>query len=112
VNRELSKYAHWTRSHILDEEFAASQLLPMVRLKGGAIHKPLSWYPCPELLLPVYEEARRVKGSNGAARRWLNEPCKHLGNRVPIDMCTSQESARELLDYMKKYAVEYCVVQR
>ncbi len=109
VNRELSKYAHWTRTHILDEEFAASQLPPMVRLKSGAIHKPLSWYPCPELLLPVYEEARRVRGSNGAALKWLNQPCKHLGDRVPIDMCTSQESARELLDYMKKYAVVYCV---
>jgi 6-hydroxy-3-succinoylpyridine 3-monooxygenase len=98
VNRELDKYAHWNRTHILDEEFAASQLPVVVRLKSGAVHKPLSWYPCPELLIRVYEEAKRVRGSNGAARKWLNEPCRHLGNRVPIDMCTSQESARELLD--------------
>jgi 6-hydroxy-3-succinoylpyridine 3-monooxygenase len=105
VNRELSKYAHWTRTHILDEEFAASQLPAVVRLRGGAVHKPLSWYPCPHLLIPIYEEAKRVRGSNGAARKWLNEPCGHLGNRVPIEMCTSEESARELLDYMKKYAM-------
>ena len=106
VNRELNKHAHWTRTHILDEEFAASQLHPMVRLKGGAVHKPLSWYPCPELLIPIYEEAKRVRGSNGAARRWLNEPCRQLGNRVPIQMCSSQESARELLEYMRRYATE------
>jgi 6-hydroxy-3-succinoylpyridine 3-monooxygenase len=109
VNRELNKHAHWTRTHILDEEFAASQLPPMVRLKSGAVHKPLSWYPCPELLIPIYEEAKRVRGSNGAARRWLNEPCKQLGNRVPIEMCSSQESARELLEYMRRYAIECCV---
>lgn len=106
VNRELEKFAHWARTHILNDEFAASQLPPMVRLKSGAVHKPLSWYPCPELLLPVFEEAKRVRGSNGAARRWLNEPCRHLGNRVPIDMCESQESAQELLGYMRKYAID------
>lgn len=106
VNRELDKYAHWTRTHILDDEFSASQLPPMVRLKSGAVHKPLSWYPCPEVLLPVFEEAKRVRGSSGAARKWLNEPCRHLGNRVPIEMCTSQESARELLEYMRRYAVD------
>ena len=108
VNRELRRHAHWTRAHILDEEFSASQLPPRVRLKSGVIHKPLSWYPCPELLIPIFEEAKRLRGSNGAARRWLNEPCKQLGDRVPIEMCTSQESARELQEYMKRYTVECC----
>jgi 6-hydroxy-3-succinoylpyridine 3-monooxygenase len=108
VNRELNKHAHWTRSHILDTEFAASQLPPMVRLENGAVHKPLSWYPCPGLLIPAYDEAKRFKGSNGAARRWLNEPCAQLGNRVPIEMCRSQESAQELLEYMSRYATERC----
>jgi 6-hydroxy-3-succinoylpyridine 3-monooxygenase len=109
VNRELNKHAHWIRTHILDAEFAASHLPPMVRLKSGAIHKPLSWYPCPHLLIPVYEEAKRVRGSRGAARRWLNEPCKQLGGRLPIEMCNSEESARELLEYMKRYAIDCCV---
>jgi 6-hydroxy-3-succinoylpyridine 3-monooxygenase len=109
VNRELNKHAHWARSHILTSEFAASQLPPMVRLSNGAVHKPLSWYPCPELLIPIFEEAKRLHGSNGAARRWLNEPCKQLGGRVPIEMCSSQESARELLAYMQRCAVECSV---
>ncbi len=105
VNRELNKHAHWTRSHILDEEFAASQLPPIVRLESGAVHKPLSWYACPELLIPIYEQAKRIRGSNGAARRWLNEPCRAAGDRVPIEMCSSQESARELLEYLSRYAI-------
>jgi 6-hydroxy-3-succinoylpyridine 3-monooxygenase len=109
VNRDLEKHAHWTRTHILDEEFAVSQLPPVVRLENGAVHKPLSWYPCPELLIPVYEEAKRVKGSNGAARKWLNQPCRHLGDRIPIEMCTSPETTDELLAYMRKYVEEYSV---
>ena len=106
MNRELKKYAHWNRTHILDEEFAASQLPPAVRLRGATVHKPLSWYACAELLIPIYEEAKRLWGSNGAARRWLNEPCRQLGNRVPIEMCSSQESARELREYMRRCAGE------
>ena len=39
VNRELHKHAHWTRAHILDAEFAASHLPPMVRLKSGAARR-------------------------------------------------------------------------
>ena len=34
VNAELQKHAHWTRTHILDEEFAQSHLPPMIRLKN------------------------------------------------------------------------------
>jgi 6-hydroxy-3-succinoylpyridine 3-monooxygenase len=108
VNRELNKHAHWTRTHILDEEFSESQLPPMVRLKSGAVHKPLSWYPCPELLIPIFEEVKRLRGSNGAARRWLNEPCRQLGDRLPIEMCSSQESAQELLAYMRRRGIECC----
>jgi 6-hydroxy-3-succinoylpyridine 3-monooxygenase len=108
VNRALNEYAHWTRTHILDEEIATSQLPPLVRRRHGAIHKPLSWYPRPELLIPVYEEVKGFMGSNGAARRWLNQPCKQLGNRVPIEMCTSEESARELLEHLRRYALERC----
>jgi 6-hydroxy-3-succinoylpyridine 3-monooxygenase len=108
-NRELEKHADWTRSHILNEELAASQLPPMVRIGHSAVHKPLSWYPRPDLLIPIYEEARRVRGSNGAARKWLNQPCEPLGNRVPIEMCTSRETADELLAYMVRSSEECCV---
>ncbi|HEV7442531.1 MAG TPA: NYN domain-containing protein [Steroidobacteraceae bacterium] len=107
VNAELQKHAHWTRTHILDEEFAQSHLPPMIRLKNKAVHKPLSWYPRPDLLVPIYEEAKRVKRSEGAARKWLNQPCVHLGGRIPITMCESTEEAVELRKYMDQYAKEF-----
>ena len=76
----------------------------MIRLKNKAVHKPLSWYPRPDLLIPIYEEAKRVKRSEGAARKWLNQPCAHLGGRIPITMCESTEQASELRNYMDQYA--------
>jgi 6-hydroxy-3-succinoylpyridine 3-monooxygenase len=109
VNAELAKYAHWTRNHILDGEFTQSQLPSMVRHGERAVHKPLSWYPRPDLLGPIYEEAKRVKRSAGAARKWLNQPCSHLGNRIPIVMCETDDTAAELRDYMNKYADEFKV---
>jgi 6-hydroxy-3-succinoylpyridine 3-monooxygenase len=109
VNTELGIRAHWIRAQIRDEELAASQLPAMIRLKNKVVHKPLSWYPRPDLLVPVYNEAKRVKCSEGAARKWLNEPCAHLGGQVPIVMCESDELAGELRDYMDRYAREFKV---
>lgn len=109
VNAGIEKHTHWTRKHILDEEFARSQLPHMVRCKSGVIHKPITWYPRPDLLTPIYEEAKRVKRSAGAARKWLNQPCAHLGDRRPIDMCSEDDSAKELKTYMDRYAKEFGV---
>ena len=109
VNAGIEKHAHWTRKHILDEEFACSQLPHMVRCKSGVIHKPITWYPRPDLLMPIFEEAKRVKRSVGAARKWLNQPCAHLDDRIPIDMCAEDESSQELRAYMERYAKEFGV---
>ena len=107
VNSELEKHAHWTRTHILDQEFALSHLPPLIRLKSKVVYKPWSWYPRPDLLIPIYEEARRVRRSEGAARKWLNQPCAYLGGRIPIMMCESTEEAGELRRYMDQYAQEF-----
>jgi 6-hydroxy-3-succinoylpyridine 3-monooxygenase len=72
-----------------------------------AIHKPLSWYPRPDLLQPIFEEAKRVKRSSGAARKWLNTPCDRLGGRVPLEMAASDDGASELRAYMDAYAKEF-----
>jgi len=65
-----------------------------------------SWYPRPDFLIPIFEEAKRVRGA-GAARKWLNQPCIHLGNRIPIAMCAQDQSAQDLRDYMSRYAKEF-----
>ena len=79
MNRDLSKHAHRTRSYILEAGFAASHLPPMVRLGGGTM------------------------------RRWLSEPCRPLGDRIPIEMCSAEESALELMDYLRQQAIKCCV---
>lgn len=76
VNTELEKHAHWTRRHILEEEFASSQLPQVVRSGSHVNHKPLSWYPRPDLLIPIYEEAKRVRRNHGSAMKWLGQPCE------------------------------------
>ncbi|MFC4311673.1 antitoxin Xre/MbcA/ParS toxin-binding domain-containing protein [Steroidobacter flavus] len=107
VNVAIERCAHWTRKNIGDEELARSQLPARVRGSGGMIHKPIGWCPRPDLLAPVFEEAKRVKGSAGAARRWLNQPCTHLGGRIPIEMCADDVSVLALQSYMRRYAKEY-----
>jgi len=107
VSGKLEEHAHWIRRHILDEEIAKSQLPPMIRFRRDVVHKPLSWYPRPDLLVPIFEEAKRVRGSAGAARKWLNQPCAHLDGRIPILMCEHEDTAQELRNYMERYAQEF-----
>jgi hypothetical protein len=54
ANSELEKHAHWTRTHILDQELAQSHLPALIRLKNKVVYKPWSWYPRPDLLIPIY----------------------------------------------------------
>ena len=109
VNTRLAKHAHWIRRHILDNEISSSQLPSMVRHHQNVVHKPLSWYPRPDLLIPIYKEAKRVRGSAGAARRWLNQPCPHLAGQIPITMCEHERTARDLRNYMDRYARDFGV---
>lgn len=109
VNADLEQLAHWTRSHILDDELESAQLPAMVKSTSRAIHKPISWYPRPDILQPIFEEAKRVKKSSGAAWKWLHQPCAHLGGAVPISMTEQEDSAARLRDYMETYAKDFGV---
>lgn len=106
-NGDLAKLADWTRSSILDSELASAHLPNMVKWKGKAIHRPLSWYPRPDLLAPILIEAIRVRRSKGAALKWLNTAQAYLANRIPIEMTYTDEGAVELRAYMDKYAEEF-----
>lgn len=65
-NGDLSRLADWTRSSILDSELAAAHLPNMVRWNDKAVHRPISWYPRPDILEPILIEATRVRRSRGA----------------------------------------------
>ena len=107
VNQDLSRRADWTRSHIRDEELAASQMPNMVKLNGHPIQKPVSWYPRPDLLEPILLEAIRVKKSKGAAFKWMNSACMHLDGQLPIDLASTEEGAEILRAYMANYAADF-----
>ncbi len=107
VNTDLRKLAHWTRTHVVNEELALAQLPNMVRYRQQIVHKPISWYSRPDLLIPILIEARRIRKSNGAAWKWLNQPCAHLGGRVPVDMVDEDSEAAELRAYMDRYAKDF-----
>ena len=107
VNTDLKALAHWTRAYVVASELAAAQLPNMVRYRHQIIHKPISWYSRPDLLVPILVEARRIRKSNGAAWKWLNQPCSHLGDRVPIDMVGDDGEAAVLRAYMDRYAKDF-----
>ncbi len=105
-NKDLAVLAHWVRASLQDAELEAAQL-PLSVLSGGkSARKPMSWYPRPDLLAPIFEEAKRVKRSAGAAWKWLQLPCAHLDGRVPISMVDDDASAIELREYMQRYDTE------
>jgi 6-hydroxy-3-succinoylpyridine 3-monooxygenase len=107
VNADLKRLAHWTRAHVVDAELALAQLPNMVRYRQQIIHKPISWYSRPDLLVPILVEARRVRKSKGAAWKWLNQPCAHLNDRVPVDMVDNDDDAAVLRAYMDRYARDF-----
>lgn len=109
VNTSLSELADWTRAHITVSELLASQLPTPVRVPDttNVIHKPLSWYPRPDLLMPIFVEAKRVKRSVGAAWKWLNQPCERLEGRCPVDMSANDAETAQLWAYMNDYAKQF-----
>lgn len=102
-NKDLADLAHWVRANLLDDELAAAQLPLTVLSDGKSARKPMSWYLRPDLLEPIFDEAKRVKKSAGAAWKWLQLPCAHLDGRVPISMTDDEASAAELREYMQRY---------
>ena len=108
-NRDLEKLADWTRGNINDDELKKSQLPSMVRAGVSSIHKPISWYPRPDLLDPILTEAKHVKRSFGAAMKWMNSPCEHLDGKLPIEMTETEEDAQRLTEYMAQYARDFNV---
>lgn len=106
-NATLRELGHWKRDHLADAILRVSQLPPVVVREGRAIRKPLSWYPRPDLLEPIFDEAKRVRGGAGSAWKWLLSPAERLGGRLPVEMASTDEGAAELQSYMETYAREF-----
>lgn len=105
-NADLSRLAHWTRTHITGAELAASQL-PRVIPGRKPTAKPDSWYPNPEKLAQILELAIPVRGNRSAAFKWLEQANPHFGGRIPIEMLETEQGADEILAYIRKWITEH-----
>lgn len=99
ANADLVELAHWTRSHITNEELAASQL-PRVIPGRKATVKPESWYAYPELLQQILELAIPIRGSRSKAFQWMNQPNEYLAGECPIDLVETEGGAHRVLAYI------------
>lgn len=105
-NSDLTKYSHWTRTHITEQELAAAQLPRVVPKRRGVSLKPESWYARPDLLRPALALAMEVRGSRGAAFKWMSTPNEHLHGAIPLDMLESDEGAAQVMAYMERWIAE------
>lgn len=105
-NTELDELAHWVRSHITEEELAASQM-PRVIPGRTATVKPDSWFPIkPEILEAVLGLATEVRGGRGRAFKWLEESNTYFENDVPLKLIETEEGAERVLAYMRAYIAQ------
>lgn len=102
-NTELSNLAHWVRSHITDEELAASQLPRVINLGKKPTIKPESWYARPDLLAKVLLLATPIRGGRSKAFQWMEESNPHLGGMAPIALVESEEGAARVISYIESY---------
>ena len=101
-NTELANLAHWVRSHITDDELAASQLPRVIPGRRPTI-KPESWYARPDLVEQIMLLATVIAGSRGKAFKWMEEANLHLDGMAPIDLAESEDGAAKVMDYIRKY---------
>lgn len=101
-NTELANLAHWVRSHITDDELAASQLPRVIPGRRPTI-KPDSWYARPDLIAQIMLLATAIAGSRGKAYKWMEEANPYLDGMAPIDLAESEDGAAKVMDYIRKY---------
>lgn len=105
-NTELEELAHWVRSHITEEELAASQMPRVITGRTPTI-KPDSWFPIkPEILEQVLALASPVRGGRGPAFKWLEEPNSYLGDEIPLKLIETEAGAERVLGYMRQYIAQ------
>lgn len=102
-NTELSDLAHWVRSHITDEELAASQLPRVINLGKKPTIKPESWYARPDLLAKVLLLVTPIRGGRSKAFKWMEEENPHLGGMAPIALVESEEGVTRVINYIERY---------
>ncbi len=102
-NGELTKLAHWVRSHITVAELEASQL-PRVIPGRKPTTKPDSWYRNPDIFMDILELTIGIRGSRSKAFQWLQQGNANFQGLSPLQAIEATDAgAQAVLDYITQY---------
>ena len=101
-NRDLTRHAHWVRSHITVAELKAAQLPRVIPAARHPVLKPDSWYARPDLLAQALALACVEKGSRSKAFQWLETPNPHWNGAKPIDLLES-DAGEQVIAFMQTW---------
>lgn len=101
-NRDLTRHAHWVRSHITLSELQAAQLPRVIPAASNPVLKPESWYARPDLLAQALALACVEKGSRSKAFQWLETPNPHWSGSKPIELLES-DAGEQVIAFMQEW---------
>lgn len=101
-NTELANLAHWVRSHISNNELAASQLPRVINVGKKPTIKPDSWYARPDLLEQVVQLLTSFQVGRGAAFKWIGEGNAHFGGIAPLDLMDTDSGAKRVMRHIRR----------
>lgn len=101
-NRDLTRHAHWVRSHITPSELQAAQLPRVIPAARNPVLKPDSWYARPDLLEQALALACVEKGSRSKAFQWLETPNPHWNGSKPIELLES-DAGEQVIAFMQEW---------
>lgn len=103
-NTELANLSHWIRSHIRQDELAASQL-PRVIPGRKPTSKPLTWYAHADKLIRALSLAESIRGSRHAAFQWLQTPSPFMSGKSPLALI-EEGHGDHVLAYIMQWIAE------
>ena len=101
ANIDLSKYAKWVRSHLVDGELRLSELPHVIPAGRKVIKKPISWYPNPELFREALELAITKRGNQKRAFELLELKVSQLDGKSLMDLMETKEGAQCAIEHLK-----------
>ena len=104
-NSDLSKHAHWVRSHITTLELSSSQLPRSIVRGKHTIAKPDTWYARPEMLQRALELGKSELGSRSRVFQWLNKPNPTWGGLAPLEILETAEGEK-VIEFMEAWTVK------
>ncbi|MCL2914527.1 NYN domain-containing protein [Shewanella corallii] len=108
ANKELESLAHWTRTHITDEELSLSGFPRSILGGKKPASRPESWFGQPDILQEILNTLEEAIPSPSKRWKWLDEKkpapdgLPKLSD-IPANLLDNEESALAVLEHAKAY---------